>query len=117
MFDGLVYVIVAAWGINFVLLCLALYFLFSSGYNFLSLIIAAVIFLFAIVYHATKNSSERVLENIGHFSFPIALFGAIYDSSLFGAYFFFVIGLIVNYLSVFAIVNLIYKILTKVFSD
>jgi len=89
---------------------LAIYFLFSKDYSSLTLITAAIIFLSGIIYRVAKSSDGNVYRKITEFSLPFGLL-----SFIFPFYLFIAIGLIMNYLSLFAIVNTAYIILKKIF--
>lgn len=117
MFEDLAVFIVAAWIISFILLCLGLLFLFFGDNNSLPLIISALIFFLAIVFMAIKFADTDVLSIVGYFSIPFGIFAAVFDSIRLLQYFFIVIGLIINYLSVFAVISLITQIFRKLFNS
>ena len=116
MFDGLVGIIIIGWIINFILLCSALYFFFSNNYGYLSLFVTFIIFISAIIYCSVKPSDRSVMESISLFSFPVGFFSGIFEFGFVTDYLFFLIGLSVNFLSLFAVVNLIYIILRTAFN-
>ncbi len=106
----LVILFYASFIIAFSPFCLAIYFLYSKDYSSLTLITSAIIFLSCIIYHVAKSSGRNVFRKIFDFSLPFGLLDFLFPFYLFTA-----IGLIMNYLSVFAIVNTAYKILKMIF--
>lgn len=107
--------IVAAFIVEFFISCLGAYYLFSKHYSVFSLIIAAIVFLAIVFYVANKFADGSVILAFGYSSLPFSVFATVFDSSIIYEYFFLAGGLIINYLSIFAVINSVHKILGKIF--
>lgn len=104
----------AAQILYFILFCLAMYYLFSRDYHYFLFVVSAIFFASMIFYVAFKYLNGDVVTATLYCSFPFSLFGTGSDLKIV-KYLFFLFGLIINYLALFAIFNSIHKILKKVF--
>lgn len=99
-----------------ILFGLAVYYLFSKNYSSLPLAVSGILFLSVIFFIAFKYLDGDVYSAAGYSSLPVAVLAAVFDDIPLIGYFFIAAGLAVNYLSIFAFVNSIHKILNRIFA-
>jgi hypothetical protein len=113
--NTLVFFVLAVLIIEFALFCLAIYYLFTKDYHSFLFVVSAVIFSSIVFFVANRFAAGSIFSAMGYCSLPFGAFAGVFGSNLILNYFVIAVGVVINYLSVFAIVNSIHKILGKMF--
>lgn len=104
----------AALAIIFLCACAGIYYLFSKEYNYISLVISAIIFISPVIYITAVYPFKSTFAGVGLVGFPFSFLAAFFDGSLVSVWLCVTIGVLLNFLAIFSVINFIHRMLSKV---
>jgi hypothetical protein len=105
----------AALAIIFILACMGIYYFASNGFNTISIVISAVIYVSAMFYVVVMGSWKiSLFDRLFLFGLPFSFLSNFFETIPGTEQIFCLIGLALNYLAVFGIVNFINRLISKI---